>query len=193
MSKEATSIQSVSGKTGSIPIDGVKQLVAQPTHRIETGPSVSFSRTQKQRPLGGPMYKHAYRVLIALTLFAGLMVPATQAQSFTLNAEIPFDFAVGDKWLPAGEYQVKPVSERVTFIQSKDARSSALAMTMPVNAGKTSDVSKLVFNRYGNQYFLSKIWTRSSDTGREFSKSRLEREVAAHTGVKPVVTAVASK
>ena len=139
------------------------------------------------------MYKHAYRVLMALTLFAVLMVPATQAQSITVSAEIPFDFAVGEKWLPAGEYQVKPVNERVTLIQSQDARSSALAMTTAVNTGKPSDVTKLVFNRYGEQYFLSKIWTRSSDTGRAFSKSRLEREVAARSGVKPVVTAVASK
>ena len=65
--------------------------------------------------------------------------------------------------------------------------------TIGVHAGKTSDVGKLVFNRYGDQYFLSKIWTRSSDTGREFSKSRLEREVAAHSGVKPAATAVAAK
>ena len=67
---------------------------------------MSFSR-RPTKTLGGPMYKHAYRVLIALTLFAVLMVPATQAQSI-LKAEIPFDFAVGNKWLPAGEYQVKP-------------------------------------------------------------------------------------
>jgi hypothetical protein len=137
------------------------------------------------------MYKHAYRVLIALTLFAVLMVPATQAQSI-LKAEIPFDFAVGNKWLPAGEYQVKPLSERVTLIQSQDARSSAAAMTIKVHAGKTSDVGKLVFNRYGEQYFLSKIWAPSSDTGRELTKCRLEREVAAQSRVKPAATAVAA-
>jgi hypothetical protein len=137
------------------------------------------------------MYKHAYRVLIALTLFAVLMVPATQAQSI-FKAEIPFDFAVGNKWLPAGEYKVKPVSERVTLIQSQDARSSAVAMTIEVHAGKTSDVGKLVFNRYGEQYFLSKIWVLSSDTGRELTKSRLEREVAAQSRVKPAATAVAA-
>jgi hypothetical protein len=138
------------------------------------------------------MYKHAYGVLTALTLFAVLMVPTTQAQSI-LKAEIPFDFAVGNKWLPAGEYQVKPHSQGVMLIQSQDKRSSALAMTIGVTAGKTSDVGKLVFNRYGEQYFLSKIWAPSSDTGRELTKSRLEREVAAHSGVKPAVTAVASK
>ena len=53
------------------------------------------------------MYKHAYQVLIALTLFAGLMVPATQAQSIMLKADIPFDFVVGDKQLHSGEYHVK--------------------------------------------------------------------------------------
>ena len=137
------------------------------------------------------MYKHAYRVLMALTLFALLMVPATQAQS-TFRAEIPFDFVVANKRLPAGEYQVKPATEKVILIQSQDARSSALAMTIKVHAGKTSDVTKLVFNRYGEQYFLSKIWTRSSDTGRELTKCRLEREVAAQSRVKPAATAVAA-
>ena len=47
-----------------------------------------------------------------------------------------------------------------------------------MQARKISDVGKLVFNRYGDQYFLSKIWAPSSDTGRELPKSRLEREVA---------------
>jgi hypothetical protein len=136
------------------------------------------------------MYKHAYRVLIALTLFAVLMVPATQAQSIW-KAEIPFDFAVGDKWLPAGEYQVKPATEKVILIQSQDARSSALAMTIGGQAGKTGHVGKLVFNRYGEQYFLSKIWAPLSDTSRELRKCRLEREVAAQSRLKPAATAVA--
>ena len=139
------------------------------------------------------MYKHAYRVLIALTLFAVLMVPATQAQSIILQAEIPFDFTVGNNLLPAGEYQVKPKpdSHGVILIQSQDARSSALAMTIGGQAGKTGHVGKLVFNRYGEQYFLSKIWAPFSDTGRELTKSRLEREVAAQSRVKPAATAVA--
>jgi hypothetical protein len=180
-------------QTGSVPIDGVKQLVAQPTHRFEVGPSASFSRRPTQRPLGGPMYKHAYQVLIALTLFAVLMVPVTQAQSITLRAEIPFDFAVGNKWLPAGEYLVNTSTPGVMLIQSKDASSSAFAMTTAVNTGKPSDVSKLVFNRYGEQYFLSKIWIRSSDTGRALSKSRFEREVAAQSKVQPAAIVVAAK
>ena len=122
------------------------------------------------------MYKYAYQVLIALTLFAGLMVPTTQAQSIILTADIPFDFVVGDKQLHSGEYNVKQTHPGVMLIQSKDARSSAMVLTTAAEAGKMSDVGKLVFNRYGDQYFLSKIW--ASDSGRQLPKSRLEREVA---------------
>ena len=124
------------------------------------------------------MYKHAYQALIALTLFAGLMVPATHAQSIMLKADIPFDFVVGDKQLPSGEYHVKQINSGTTLIQGKDAHSSAVVLTAAAQAAKISDVSKLVFNRYGDQYFLSKIWEASSVAGRQVVKSRLEREVA---------------
>ena len=124
------------------------------------------------------MYKHAYQVLTALTLVAWLMVPATQAQSIMLKANIPFDFVVGEKRLPSGEYHVKSLNPVLTQIESKDARSTAIVLTTGMQAAKISDVGKLVFNRYGDQYFLSKIWVPSSDTGRQLPKSRFEREVA---------------
>ena len=124
------------------------------------------------------MNKHVYQVLTALTLVAGLMVPASQAQSIMLKADIPFDFVVGEKRLPSGEYHVKSLNSGTTQIQSKDAHSSAAVLTTTAQAAKISDVGKLVFNRYGDQYFLSKIWAPSSDAGRQVVKSRLEREMA---------------
>ena len=124
------------------------------------------------------MYKHLNQVLTALTLVAWLMVPATQAQSIMLKADIPFDFLVGDKRLPSGQYHVKSLNPVLTQIESKDARSTAIVLTTGMQAAKTSDVGKLVFNRYGDQYFLSKIWVPSTNTGRQLPKSRFEREVA---------------
>jgi hypothetical protein len=124
------------------------------------------------------MYKHLNQVLTALTLVAWLMVPATQAQSIMLKANIPFDFVVGEKRLPSGQYHVKSLNPVLTQIESKDARSTAIVLTTGMQAAKISDVGKLVFNRYGDQYFLSKIWVPSSNSGRELPKSHLEREVA---------------
>ena len=126
------------------------------------------------------MHKYANQVLTALTLVAWLMVPATHAQSIMLKADIPFNFVVGDTQLQSGEYHVKQLRPGVIQLQGKVTRSSAIVMTTGVQTGKISDVGKLVFNRYGDQYFLSRIWEPSSITGRQLPKSRLEREVAVN-------------
>jgi len=137
------------------------------------------------------MYKHVNQVLTALTLVAWLMVPATQAQSIMLKADIPFDFLVGDKRLPSGEYHVKSRHQVLTQIQSKDAHSTAIVLTTGMQAGKIADAGKLVFNRYGDQYFLSKIWAAWSDMGRQLPKSRLEREVAQRLPIDGTTVVVA--
>ena len=119
------------------------------------------------------MYKQLYQVLNILTLVAWLMVPATHAQSIMLKADIPFNFVVGDTQLQSGEYHVKQLRPGVIQVQGK---SSAFVMTTGGDGGNTSGGSKLVFNRYGDQYFLSRIW--APGMGHELRKSRLEREVA---------------
>jgi hypothetical protein len=124
------------------------------------------------------MQKYAYQVLTALTLVAWLMVPATHAQSIMLKADIPFNFVVGDTQLQSGEYHVKQLRPGVIQLQGKVTSSSATVLTMSTQARQLPDVGKLVFNRYGDQYFLSRIWAPSSGTGHELRKSRLEREVA---------------
>ncbi len=40
------------------------------------------------------------------------------------------------------------------------------------------DETKLVFNRYGDLYFLAQAWIVGEIHGREFLKSRTESEVA---------------
>ena len=121
------------------------------------------------------MYKQLYQALNVLTLVAWLMVPATHAQSIMLKADIPFKFTVGDTQLPSGQYFVKKLHSGVIQVQGK---SSAFVMTTGADGGNTSGGSKLVFNRYGDQYFLSRIW--APGMGHELRKSRLEREVAAN-------------
>jgi hypothetical protein len=64
------------------------------------------------------------------------------------------------------------------LIQSKDGRTSALFITMLVRANETQDKTKLIFHKYGDQYFLTQIWTPGNITGRQLLMTRLERELA---------------
>ncbi len=109
------------------------------------------------------------------------------AQSERSKITIPFSFIVGEKTLPAGEYTVEPNrrdSDQFWLFQSKDGRTSSLFATMPVRANQTQEGSKLVFHRYGEQYFLSQIWTAGANSGRELLMPRLERELAKNAKIE---------
>lgn len=145
------------------------------------------------------MKKQAYTV-IAMMVLVGSMAMAAQAQNNgrpALVAEIPFEFNVGNKTLPAGEYMVRSVSDTspivVLDIQSRNGKAGAMLMMISVQ-GKTPDRAKLMFNRYGNQYFFAQTWLDGETIGLEAPRSRAERVAQRElAGMKPVSTTVALK
>jgi hypothetical protein len=126
------------------------------------------------------MTKKLYSALAMLSLLFMLAVTSVQAQSGdSLQANIRFDFQVGDKVLPAGEYTVRRMSASTLLIQSADGRERLVAQTWNKidGSGKATRV-KLVFHQYGDQYFLSQVWMNRGGDGREVMTSDAEREAA---------------
>jgi hypothetical protein len=83
------------------------------------------------------------------------------AQSVTLRAKIPFSFVVAGATLPAGEYTVIPAGSAggAILIRGIDHRAGALAMVLTTSAPSAhKETARLVFNRFGDQYFLSQVW-----------------------------------
>ena len=112
-------------------------------------------------------------------MLTAISVAAQSARSKITN--IPFDFIVGEKTLPAGEYTFEPNrrdSDNVWLIQSRKGNASVLVATISVRANQSPDETQLVFRKYGDQYFLSQIWTPGGNTGRELLITRSERELA---------------
>jgi len=128
------------------------------------------------------MKKRALSNFTMLTVLLALTAVSVAAQSERSKiTNIPFSFIVGEKTLPAGEYTVEPNRrdfDKVWLVQSRDGRTSALFTTMPVRASETQEKTKFVFHKYGDQYFLSQIWTPGGNSGRELLIPRLERELA---------------
>ena len=135
------------------------------------------------------MKKQSLRIFLMFSVLAVLAAASAQAQSNNAQtANIPFEFSVGDKTFPAGEYSVarlNPQSDKAALaIKSADGRMSKIVLTMPVQAGRAQEIARLVFSRYDNQYFLAQVWTPADNTGLELPKSRSERSLARHTGEK---------
>ena len=120
--------------------------------------------------------------MIALMTVVGLSTAKAQTSGTTqLIANIPFEFSVGDKTMPAGEYTVRctnPASDmKVLQLRSSDGRASIMVRTNSV-IGKTQEDAKLVFNRYGDHYFFAQAWLPADNIGMQASKSRNEKQIA---------------
>ena len=110
-----------------------------------------------------------------------------------MTAHIPFGFHVGNSILPAGEYTVDTEpGPGLVRLRSADCKSSATILALAVQKYPIPRESMLIFAKYGDDYFLSRIWRAGSDTGNELSKSRREKEVAAISR-RGVQTIMASK
>ena len=128
------------------------------------------------------MKKQALKTFTMLSLLLVLTAVSVAAQSERNRfRNIPFSFNVGGKTFPAGEYIVGPNRkdyDKVWLVQSLDGHTSALIATISVRASETQEKTKLVFHKYGDQYFLSQIWTAGGNSGRELIMPRQERELA---------------
>jgi hypothetical protein len=65
-----------------------------------------------------------------------------------------------------------------------------MTMSHGVISTAPSDRTKLVFRKYGDQYFLAQVWTAGESDGRELPRPRLEQKLAeTHSPSEVVVLA----
>ena len=108
-----------------------------------------------------------------------LAVSAAQAQEPRVKANVPFDFVVGDRVMPAGEYLVTPAGVSAAIeIRSEDTPDAALVIAHACASSAPSKDTKLVFHTLGGRYFLSQVWTAGYSQGREIRMSKSEIQLA---------------
>ena len=113
--------------------------------------------------------------LLSLLLVAGLAI----AQSNHVRANVPFSFTVGSETLPAGTYDIRAMSSdpKVLLVQAQGG-SSIIVGSNAAESLKGAENTKLVFNRYRDQYFLAEIWVQGATRGRQLPKTSREKELA---------------
>ncbi len=125
-------------------------------------------------------FRHlAMTIGLSAVLGSSLLVAQTGNKA---TADIPFGFQVKDKAMPAGAYSVNETPNRgVLQVRNEQTGASIMVMAPVANAGK-AEGSKLVFNRYGDRYFLSQIWFEGEGVGHGLGTGRLEKEIAVNYG-----------
>lgn len=135
-----------------------------------------------------------FTTLVMLAALAATSVYAGSARSAVV--QIPFDFQIAGKAFPAGQYLVErstqASAEGLSLRSLKDNRG-VFVLTSTVQSNLRQNESRLVFNRYRDQYFLSEFWTSGEASGRALIKSDKERvfqDEMAKSGIKPERIAV---
>ena len=121
---------------------------------------------------------------IALVVLMITAVP-TFAQVTSVKVDVPFEFQVGNRILPAGQYALTQFAGSALILENTSGKGSAVAPTQATGGNANSQQPHLTFHRYGEKYFLTEAWLRYSDTGRRLPASPVEIESAravVHTG-----------
>ncbi len=128
------------------------------------------------------MKNYAAIALLACVAFAILGATPSQAQVL-MKAQVPFSFKAGAGTLPGGDYNISETS-MTSEVVLLSAGKRGVQLVMPNNTASRSDVSgsKLIFHRYGDEYFLAEIWTNA-----EIRSARWQYPPASGSWPRPVV------
>ena len=131
------------------------------------------------------------RQIASLLGVLGLLLVAAcaNAQTPNLKANVPFDFVVDKAAMPAGAYSLDGLSHntKAMAVRNHDAGITQIVLPNTARSLNVSSDTKLVFHRYGDEYFLSQIWIQGEREGLQFNISRREAEMARNSQSKDVV------
>ena len=125
------------------------------------------------------------KLFLSLCLMIGLsavMVANAQIDSdITIEANIPHSFIVRDTTLPAGKYTVRVADDYASLnlleLRSVEGHTAVLFETESVRLNGPARDTELVFDKIGDDYFLSRVFLSGDESGNQLQKSRKQRRL----------------
>jgi hypothetical protein len=128
--------------------------------------------------------------LIIVVMAFQLALPNLQAQEQLLfRVEIPFNFVAGGVHLSAGKYLAFHANPATIQLIREDGKASAWIPVKPSPRSNGPEVNQLVFNRYGEAYFLAEVSTGHDQQVHECFRCNAEKTLVAQHQ-RPQVVAV---
>jgi hypothetical protein len=118
--------------------------------------------------------------LAAATIAICLIATATYAQgnSLRLRFHVPFPFTAQHASFPAGEYEITMPANMILELRNLKDQAASFEHALSASSKEADGSVKVVFHRYGSQYFLSLVSTGSWPSTYSFEMSKEERRIA---------------
>jgi hypothetical protein len=127
--------------------------------------------------------KHAKWMIAAILMALPALASAQLGSIDHLVVNVPFDFTVGDAHVPAGQCIVTRAlrDSSLLMIENVSAKRSASFLVTPEETKGNEEGYSLIFNKYGEHYFLSAIRVEGRTIDR-LPESKLETELQTQNG-----------
>jgi len=119
-------------------------------------------------------------ILVLLTAGGAIRANAQALEEGTIEADVPFTFIVGEKTFPAGKYTLKRADDTnpaVLEIRNDKGRGTIFFEAETAQANEYPRQTNLVFDKIGDQYFLSEIWASDTKLGYRLRKTNTEKSL----------------
>jgi hypothetical protein len=134
--------------------------------------------------------KHILYFAVAIIAIC-LMTPAAHAQRSDLDLRFhaPFPFSVGNNTFAAGDYMITRQGHLKLIFCNQENHTAASVSVLPASSHKYGNGhARVVFHRYGDQYFLAIVSEGSMDSSFGMYTSNQEKQLANASPQKPVTT-----
>jgi hypothetical protein len=124
--------------------------------------------------------KRQILLLVAMAVFATAFTTNASGQTGKIvRVNVKFDFQIGDRSYPAGEYWIESIGRQPdNILQIRSVAGTKENHFIVANPSTTAQTQapKLVFEKYGENYFLRNIVLESGQWGYSIRPSRSQRE-----------------
>jgi hypothetical protein len=134
------------------------------------------------------------RILTSLLLGVLILGPMAQAQRIEniIKVNIPFDFGVGDRVFPAGNYSVVSTAPALLDLRNEAGHILIRVLTNSVEATQTPASPTLQFNSEGGRYALAQVWQENNSIGQQLQPPKSWPKSAKRQNSRTLTVAVSN-
>jgi len=125
------------------------------------------------------------RTLTSLVLSVLILGPAARAQRVerVIKANIPFEFSVGNRIFPAGNYSLVSTAPALLELRDPEGHSLLKVLTNSVETRATPAFPRLQFEREDDRYSLAQVWQEHDSIGQQLQPSKAwAKSAKRHSG-----------
>jgi hypothetical protein len=115
-------------------------------------------------------------IIVSTLAFAPVALPCHgQTAGHAMSVNVPFGFELGSQHFEPGTYTIH--TPEVGVVEIQGSSTSAMGLTREEQSTKPTKTAKVVFDRYGDHYFLRQLWFNAEEKAYvECPESKAEKQ-----------------